>query len=96
MIIKSGEVTFHKDQHPTMLGSGVRNYSDFIRFDRHFRDVPKVVLSVRNFDILNSANARVSLSAADESHDGFELTLHTWADTRIWALTVSWIAYAAR
>src|SRR5262249_5986818 len=49
--------------------------------------------SIANFDIEKVANARLTVITENVTNAGFDLVISTWADTRIWGVTVSWIAH---
>ena len=93
MQIKSGTVDFNRGTDPTMDGgSGPRHYRKTVNYGG-FRRPPTVVTSVTGFDVYNSANARVSVNAENVDDDSCVIHLHTWADTKIWSVTVNWMAY---
>ena len=95
MEIKSGTVEFHVKDHPTMItANGSRTFKEFIAFDEHFRHEPTVHLAIQGMDLINDSNHRVSLGHGEVKHDGFELVFHTWADTHIYQIAFSWVAYA--
>lgn len=95
--VESGSVSFHNSQHPTMMtGTGERRFTDFVKFDKHFDVEPEVMVALQGVDIIHDHNARAYLEVRDITHDGFELTLHTWGDTKIWKLKASWLAFLER
>ena len=94
MIIRSGVASFNRGDDPTMDGgNGPRHYDRAIKFGTRFKRNPTVVTSITGLDVYNSANARISVDAQAIDDDGCNIHLHTWSDTKIWSLTVSWIAY---
>lgn len=94
MSIQSGIHGFHKDQHPPMIGAaGPRTFTAPIAFTKPFPEAPTVTTALTAFDIYNDSNARISVSARNVTAEGFELVLHTWNTTKIWACTVTWMAY---
>jgi hypothetical protein len=96
MAIQSGTVGFHKDKHPPMMApTGPRTFTETVVFKDAYVEPPTVVTALTAFDILNDSNARISVSVNNVSATGFELVLHTWNTTKIWACTVTWMAYSA-
>ena len=94
MLIKTGRVEFHRSEDPTLDGaSGPRHYLKQITFGGRYKKKPTVVTSVAGWDIYNSANSRVSVEVEGVDEYGCTIHLHTWADTKIWSLTVAWVAY---
>ena len=63
-----------------------------VDFANPFASVPMLHLGVAGFDIANGANARLEVCARSVSEAGFEVELETWLDTRIWRVSVSWLA----
>lgn len=94
MVIKSGQYTFDSSQYPGMLGDGGRSFSHFVKFDTHFTSDPQASVAVSRLDIGNSANTRVNVYATDTVHDGINITLEVWADTKAYSVGVAWLAYA--
>lgn len=76
-------------------GTGVRVFRERIQIRPALpEDVDiSVQVALAHFDIENVANARVTAHAENLDVDGFDLVFTTWADTRIWALTATWMAH---
>ncbi len=69
-----------------------RIFERFIRFDQRYSTKPVVQVALVGFDIDNSRNARISVSAEHVSLDGFSVQIRTWLNTRMWSVEVSWLA----
>lgn len=64
-----------------------------IRFKKKFSQPPTVTLSIRNLDAYTGeSNFRLSLLASDVTTTGFNASLYTFCDTRIWRADATWIA----
>jgi hypothetical protein len=63
-----------------------------VEFDEGFAVPPVVHAGIAGFDIDNGANARLDVRVATISPLGFSLELRTWLNTRIWSVSVSWLA----
>lgn len=76
-------------------GEGSRRYTDDIEFRESFVHRPEVLVSISAFDIYKEKNSRLTAHAPKEkiTKAGFELAIDTWEDTRVYAVSVSWIAY---
>lgn len=69
-----------------------RVFERYVRFDQTFSEKPLIQVSLVGFDIDNSRNARLSISAENITADGFSLRIRTWLNTRMWSVEVSWLA----
>lgn len=76
-------------------GEGDREIRCTIPFSTAFRAPPAVHLSLALFDLDQMTNPRAELRAEAVTETGFEAVFHTWADTRIARITVSWMAIGA-
>jgi hypothetical protein len=57
------------------------------------KDAPTVALSLSGLDASKDANLRVGLEALNMTGEGFDLRVTTWADTELYMVNVSWVAY---
>lgn len=73
-------------------GNGKRWARVAVTFDTPFDTVPHVQLSLQMIDADRAQNLRLALSAERVSRTGFEAVAHTWNDTHIGRLSVSWVA----
>ncbi len=64
----------------------------YVAFARAFLAVPLVHLGITGLDVSNQDAARVTVTAANVTTEGFEIVVSTWFDTRIWRTQVSWLA----
>lgn len=74
-------------------GSGSRNYDKFITFEKSFPSKPLIVINICGLDTSKDRNTRVAIEAKDITNEGFSIQFFTWADSIIYALNASWIAY---
>jgi hypothetical protein len=77
-------------------GSGDRTVTVEINFERPFDERPQVALSVTTLDSDKGANTRFEVKTISVSRDGFVIQVRAWADTKIYSLGGSWMAYAAK
>ena len=77
---------------PMWRGTGKRWSRAAVRFDAPFLAPPAVQLSISMIDADSGRNMRLELSAEDLSPTGFTAVAHTWSDTRIGRLQLSWTA----
>ena len=77
---------------PMWTGSGKRWARAAVRFDTPFVAPPAVQIAISMIDADNNRNMRLELSTEDLSPSGFTAVAHTWNDTRIGRLQVSWTA----
>jgi len=76
-------------------GEGERISIFPVRFDHQFTVPPKVVASLCRIDADKNTNTRVSVDVKPEDvrGDGFDLLVGTWANSIVYGVTVTWIAY---
>ena len=87
--------SYWRTGHAFETGSGPRSDSRFISFNRPFAFNPRIVLSIKLLDASNGANLRIDTNFSNVSRSGFLLSVNTWADTKIYAISVFWIAYTS-
>jgi hypothetical protein len=69
---------------------GDRTLTTTIKFTPDFIVEPKVLVSLSKIDV--ESIARIRLEAVNITPKGFMLRYGTWQDTKIYQLTISWIA----
>ena len=74
-------------------GSGSRTDFAVVYFGRSFCKVPKVEVAIRALDSDHRWNLRVVVSVAFTASNAFVLRFDTWADTRLYWVDVTYIAY---
>lgn len=74
------------------IGNGERSHSYFISFHNYLCYTPNVMFAINGFDISNSFNQRLQINIVNVSHVGFTVSILTWADTKIYMVSLSWIA----
>lgn len=76
-------------------GSGSRTFtSPDIPIGPGFSTPPTVVVQLGGIDVGNAANLRIQIGATDVENDEFNLVVNTWADSIIYGVWVTWIAYS--
>ena len=73
-------------------GSGSRTSTQLIDFPEGFKENPDVKVFLTGFDTDKGNNARLTISVDKISRDNFSIRYNTWADSKIYAAFVSWIA----
>ena len=79
--------------HVFEVGSGPRSDHKWVSFSPAFAYTPRISLSIKQLDASKDKNLRIDTSYHGASQYGFWLSVNTWADTKIYAVAVSWIAY---
>jgi hypothetical protein len=75
-------------------GSGARSFtSPDIAFPTAFSTTPTVIVALYGVDAANSANLRLTVATADVETGEFNVVFNTWADSVIYTVWVSWIAF---
>jgi hypothetical protein len=74
--------------------SGDRAMTIEVNFVKPFNTKPKVILSVTQLDADKAFNSRYSVEVMSVSRDGFTIKVRTWADSKIYAISGNWLAYA--
>ena len=93
VISAAGELFNHVDSNgPMWAGDGDREVRFRIRFSVAFHRPPHVTLGVSGLDSSNAQNLRFSLVAEGVTHEGFDVVMKTWSDTRIARASVNWSA----
>lgn len=77
---------------PMWAGTGKRWARTAVRFAERFNSPPTVQLSIALIDTDSGRNLRLELYTEDVTAEGFTAVAHTWKDTRIGRLHVSWTA----
>ncbi len=73
-------------------GEGERSRTQAVVFSERFRAPPAVQCALSMWDIDNSTNARVEVSAEAITEEGFTVVFRTWADTHVARARVCWMA----
>lgn len=91
------QVFDHIEQEgPMWSGSGDRWARTAVHFETPFGATPSVQVALSMIDADAGANLRLELSTEDVTAKGFIAVAHTWSDTRIGRLRVSWSAFGSR
>jgi hypothetical protein len=72
---------------------GNRHCDVQISFSSPFYTQPQVFATISGFDGETAHNLRLKVNAHQVTPQGFQLRAETWADSRLDAVTVSWIAF---
>lgn len=92
---ESGQVALFdhiEGEGPMWSGDGPRSVVSAIQFSGDFAKAPGVHVSICSVDAAHEQNLRLRLEATEISPKGFVVEAHTWGDTRIGRLSVSWLA----
>ena len=81
-----------EEDGPMWAGDGPRSVSSAVAFGSNFDAAPGVHVSIGSIDAASEQNLRLRIGASDVTPEGFTVAAHTWGDTRIGRLTVSWLA----
>lgn len=94
-LTQSGVVAGDKNQPTWRLyeGNGARSTVIHVPFAERYRRPPTVSIALSSIDIINTANARLTVTAQNITEDGFEAVFSTWADSQIWSARAAWIAH---
>lgn len=69
-----------------------RSFRTHIRFATPFAGIPVVQAALTGFDIDRHHTARIDVRTESITPDGFDLLIGTWMDTRVYQVSVSWLA----
>lgn len=75
-------------------GSGNRTYTIHVTFAKSFATIPTVTTALTLVDLDKNANQRLEVYPTNITPDGFDLNIHTWADSIVYVVGVTWTAYA--
>ena len=73
-------------------GDGLREFTTYVNFDKQFDDRPSVGLAISHLNSGAHANVRFDATVARVHPGGFELRVATWGDTRLFAMSIQYIA----
>jgi len=77
-------------------GTGYREFRKTITFSTPYSTPPQVVIGLSVFDGGGSLGTRIGIAADNITTTGFELVIHTWADSIVGDTDVNWIAVGNR
>ncbi|KAH7322149.1 hypothetical protein B0J17DRAFT_684415 [Rhizoctonia solani] len=63
-----------------------------IKFERPFKNVPRVMVALNKIDVANNANLRITAYPKDITNEGMTLVLETWGGTTIYSCAMGYIA----
>jgi hypothetical protein len=91
--METGLIIFNKDHDPDFnpfwTGSGSRSLERRINFSSPIAS-PIVVVGMNGTDV--GSNIRLQILTDGVDSNGFKLFVGTWADSKLWGVTVWWIA----
>ena len=79
---------------PSTNSNELRTSRGRIDFPRPFASEPIVAVALNRLDTEKMANTRVSLEIRDITRTGFDYEVHTWLDTRVYSVGITWVAVA--
>lgn len=74
------------------IANGGRARTYWIPFNQNLCYVPNVLISLNGFDLSKDFNQRLVVSVVATYTSGFYVTFSTWADTKVYLVTIDWIA----
>ncbi|TQS74037.1 hypothetical protein ERN12_06340 [Rhodobacteraceae bacterium] len=93
--ISQGELVLFSDfQEDGVMwsGEGPRELRRKITFPDPYTAPPAVHVTLAMWDIDNTHNSRVDISAGDITTEGFVIIFKTWADSRVARVRAGWMA----
>lgn len=69
-----------------------RTVQQWVSYRARFKQTPSVVTNISMADVDKGANFRLKVRAENVTSQGFTLSVQTWADTKLYSCTVSWVA----
>ncbi len=85
-----------ESEGPMWASSGKRWARTVVRFDTPFHAPPSIQMSIAIIDADSGRNLRLEFLTEDVTAEGFTAVAHTWSDTRIGRLQISWTAIGSR
>ncbi len=93
LVLGQGELFRHVNPDNFMWSDeGDRHLKVFIPFAKIMQRSPFVQVNLAGLDSSHAQNLRLKLKVSDTSTEGFVITAHTWQDTKIAGVDVSWMA----
>ena len=74
-------------------GCGPRTHTYTISFGRSFCKVPSVTASINALDTEHATNLRIKAFVDNVTATSFNINFNTWAETRIYAVGISYVAF---
>ncbi|WGI23170.1 H-type lectin domain-containing protein [Amylibacter sp. IMCC11727] len=94
LVLGQGELFRHVNPDDFMWnGDGDRHLNVFIAFTKPLRRVPLVQVNLMGVDASHAQNLRLKLRVSDAAVTGFVVTAHTWQDTKLAGVDISWSAF---
>lgn len=82
----------HSEGWNLLEGYGVRNSIYTVKFATPFGTPPKMTVSLYYLEIDSNYPSRIRVTAENITVDSFDVRFHTWDDSKIAAVGVTWIA----
>ena len=73
-------------------GTGKRSRIVAVKFSEPFLSPPQIQIGFAMWDISNTSNTRVDISARDITETEFNVVFQTWGDTKVARMRASWMA----
>ena len=86
--------TFSSSGTGLSTGSGERQMTVTVSFPKSFSEKPKVIVGLTMIDAAGNVGTRVNAIAEGISRDGFTVIVKTWADSKVYGVSGSWVAIA--
>ena len=82
------------DKHGKEPG-GIRSFVVDVNFVSPFAAVPVVHLGITGFDADQRESSRLTVKVASINEFGFQATVSTWSDSRVYSVEFNWMAIGA-
>jgi hypothetical protein len=98
LTMRASVETFNQDTPDWLLDESAENtgqpriFRTHITFGTPYVNIPVVQVALTGFDIDNRSTARLAVSTESITPNGFDLLVSTWMDTRVYQVSVSWMA----
>ena len=86
------EKIYYKTGNKMETGTGDRKDVVDVNFTSTYDNPPKVSYSVTRLDIDQGTAVRYVVTIGNITTTGFQTTIGTWADTRVFSIAIAWIA----
>jgi hypothetical protein len=70
-----------------------RHFIAPVQFDKPFKSIPTVLVSLSGLDTDCSKNARLYIDSKDIVASGFSAVISTYSDSKVFGAQISWIAF---
>ena len=96
--VESGKFSLNQStpEYNLHQNTGERTLTIEVKFTKKFETKPEILLGVNAIDADNKTNLRYQVEVSFVSNEGFLLKVKTWADSKVYAISGSWMAIATK